>query len=226
MKRSLIILILLLLSPSLSARSRASRDLDSLMRSYGMVDLQQLSPEIRVDLKYATTDNFTGVLLYRGLKRAYLEPSFARRVARAQSLLSRLRPGYRLIVFDAARPQSVQREMRRRVEGTPLAKYVAPASKGGRHNYGVAVDLSIVDDRGQLLDMGTPFDHLGPEATVGDEERWIKAGKMKPEVRANRRLLIEVMRQAGMRPYRLEWWHFQELIPMSQVRQRYRLLDF
>lgn len=210
----------------LSARAEEYRSVDSLMHAYGMVDVQTLAPEIEVDLKYATKDNFTGEVLYTTLRRAYLERGFAARVAKAQRLLSREKPGYRFIIYDAARPLSVQRSMYDKVAGTPLKIYVAPASRGGRHNYGVAVDLSILDAAGKPLDMGTPFDFFGEQAHIGDEERWVRAGKMAREVIANRALLRRIMRSAGMRPYDKEWWHYQELIPMSLVRSRYRILDF
>lgn len=208
------------------AQAKNKDSLDSLMRAYGMVDVQSLAPEIKVELKYATQDNFTGVILYTELHKAYLEKGFAERVAKAQQLLSDRNPGYRLVIYDAARPLSVQRRMYAQVAGTPLKVYVAPPTRGGRHNYGVAVDLSILEASGKPLDMGTPFDYFGEEAHIGNEEYWIKAGRMARVVLDNRALLKSIMRGAGMRPYAKEWWHYQELIPMSSVRARYRLLDF
>lgn len=209
-----------------TARAEQPRSVDSLMLAYGMVEVRSLAPEIVVELKYATTDNFVGEVLYTTLRKAYLERGFATRVAKAQQLLSKEKPGYRLIIYDAARPLSVQRRMYSRVAGTPKQIYVAPASRGGRHNYGVAVDLSIVDATGKPLDMGTSFDFFGEEAHLGREAYWVKQGRMAPEVIGNRALLKRIMRSAGMRPYDKEWWHYQELIPMSAVRARYRILDF
>lgn len=203
-----------------------AQNLDSLMRHYGLVDDQELNSLIEVDLKYATTDNFTGSNMYGSLRRAYLERGFAHRVARAQSLLTKERPGYRLRIYDAARPISVQKRMYQFVEDTPLRIYVAPATRGGRHNYGVAVDLTIVDPKGQPLDMGVPFDHFGEESHMGNEEAFVRLGKMKPEVIENRRLLQRLMDRVGLRPYVKEWWHYQEKIGMSEVRRRYRRLDF
>lgn len=200
--------------------------LDSMMRSYRLVDVRTLDPRIEVELKYNSTDNFLGVDLYQGLGIAYLEPSFARRIARAQVELDRRHPGYRLRIYDAARPMSVQRRMYAHVAGTPLRVYVAPAERGGRHNYGVAVDLTIVDERGEPLDMGTAFDHFGPEAHVGQEEHWVQMGRMARVAIEHRRLLREVMAEVGLRPYAREWWHYQERISMSEVRKRYRRLDF
>ncbi|MDO4692544.1 MAG: M15 family metallopeptidase [Porphyromonadaceae bacterium] len=204
----------------------AQTNYDSLMRRSGLVDMGSLEPSIRVELKYSTSDNFVGQDMYGSLECAYLERGFASRIARAQRLLSKRRKGYRLLIYDAARPMSVQAAMYALVEGTPLRIYVAPAKRGGRHNYGVAVDLTIIDAKGKPLDMGSPFDHFGPEAHVGREDELVKAGRMSSEVRDNRRLLYSIMSEVGLRPYDKEWWHYQERIPMTEVRRRYKRLDF
>ena len=106
------------------------------MRAYGLVDIATLSSDILVDLKYSTEDNFVGVDMYGELERAYFVESFARRVVRAQQILQERHPGLTLLIYDAARPISVQRAMRRVVEGTPLQNFVADGTRGGRHNYG------------------------------------------------------------------------------------------
>lgn len=206
--------------------SSAQTDLEQQMKQMGLVDIQTLDARIKVELKYSSTDNFVGADMYGSLERAYLERGFARRVARAQALLEQLRPGCRLLIYDAARPMSVQRRMYALVADTPLKVYVAPAKRGGRHNYGVAVDLTIVDAKGKPLDMGSPFDHFGPEAHVGQEDELVASGAMSATVRDNRRLLYEIMSEVGLRPYEREWWHYQERFPMSTVRKRYRRLDF
>ena len=213
-------------------------DFDKKMKEYGLVDIQSLDKEIRVELKYATEDNFVGENMYGSLTTAYLLPHFARKVVEAQRILRERHPDYSLLVYDAARPISVQRRMRRAVEGTPLQIYVADGQKGGRHNYGVAVDLTIVDSAGRPLDMGAGFDHFGYEAWVGNDndvtlaaykayvEALRKRGKISAEAAANRTLLLEIMDAVGLRPYVKEWWHFQERISMSATRERYKLLDF
>ena len=199
---------------------------DSLMRANGMVDIQQVAPDIRVDLKYATKDNFIGANMYGQLRRAYLHPNLAKALARAQQALTKERPGYRFLIYDAARPQSVQRRMYQAVAGTPKKIYVAAPERGGRHNYGVAVDLTIVDASGKPLDMGSPFDQFGEEAHLGNEEARVRAGIFNKEVPANRSLMRRLLGAEGLRPYDKEWWHYQEQIPMSEVRKRYQLLSF
>lgn len=199
---------------------------DSLMRAHGMVDIQQVAPDIRVDLKYATKDNFIGANMYGQLRRAYLHPNLAKALARAQQALTKEHPGYRFLIYDAARPQSVQRRMYQAVAGTPKKIYVAAPERGGRHNYGVAVDLTIVDVSGKPLDMGSPFDHFGEEAHLGNEEARVRAGIFNKEVPANRSLMRRLLGAEGLRPYDKEWWHYQEQMPMSEVRKRYQLLSF
>ena len=213
-------------------------DFNALMEKQGLVNVQQLDSEILVELKYATEDNFVGENMYGSLTTAYLLPHFAEKVMRAQKLLRERKPGYSLLIYDAARPISVQRRMRRAVEGTPLVIYVADGARGGRHNYGVAVDLTIIDGAGRPLDMGAGFDHFGDEAWVGNDndvtlaaykayvEALRKRGKISAEAAANRTLLLEIMDAVGLRPYVKEWWHFQERISMSATRERYKLLNF
>ena len=128
--------------------------------------------------------------------------------------------------------------MRSIVEGTPLQIYVADGKRGGRHNFGVAVDLTIIDGQGRPLDMGAGFDHFGRKAWVGNDndvtltayktyvEGLRREGLISAEAAANRTLLLEIMDAVGLRPYVKEWWHFQERISMSATRERYKLLDF
>lgn len=213
-------------------------DFDEKMRDYGLVDMQEIEPTIGVELKYATTDNFVGENMYGSLVKAYLLPHFAEKVVRAQQILRRLKPRYSLLIYDAARPISVQRRMREIVEGTPLEVYVADGQRGGRHNYGVAVDLTIVDENGVPLDMGAGFDHFGREAWVGEDsdmelarykayvDGLVSEGLISPKAGENRKLLLEIMDAVGLRPYVKEWWHFQERISMTATRQKYKLLDF
>ena len=213
-------------------------DFDKCMAEYGLVDVQSLDKNILVELKYATEDNFVGENMYGSLTTTYLLPHFAKRVVEAQRILRKRHPEYSLRIYDAARPISVQRRMRSIVEGTPLQIYVADGKRGGRHNYGVAVDLTIVDGQGRPLDMGAGFDHFGREAWVGNDndvtlaaykayvERLRVEGLISAEAAANRTLLLEIMDAVGLRPYVKEWWHFQERISMTATRERYKLLDF
>lgn len=219
-------------------------DFDKMMQKYGLVDIRTLDKNILVELKYSTTDNFVGKDMYGSLERAYLEPNFAKRVLRAQKILRKRYPNYTLLIYDAARPISVQRTMRKMVEGTEFQSFVADGTKGGRHNYGVAVDVTIADSKGKALDMGTGFDSFDKASAVkGTSDnsdpttrtieiyrafvRNLQAKKLiSKEAADNRILLLEVMYEAGLYPYRNEWWHFELIDSMAKVRNTYRLLDF
>lgn len=241
MKHFATILLSLLSTTFVSAQESS---IDELMKSYNMVDITTLDSSILVKLKYSTTDNFVGVDMYGDFERAYLEREFAQKVVLAQSILKREHPNFTLLIYDAARPISAQRAMRRCVEGSALESFVADGTRGGRHNYGVAVDLTIATEDGTPLDMGAEFDEFSEASSVkGSPDTSDKSsrtidvyrgyitelanrGIITYEAARNRILLVEVMCQAGLYPYRKEWWHYEDIMPMSSVRSKYRLLDF
>lgn len=187
------------------SKSRIALRLDSL----GYKNIAECDPTIAVDLMYTRPDNFTGRTLYTELREAYLHPLAMERLLEAQRLLRQEHPDYRLIVYDAARPMSVQAQMWAVVRGTAKERYVSnPAHGGGLHNYGLAVDISILDSLGRALPMGTKVDHLGREANITDEAALVAEGRITEGERQNRLLLRRVMKKAGFRPLPSEWWHF------------------
>lgn len=209
------------LKPALPpAKSRTAIYLDSL----GFINIAEADSSIAIDLMYTRADNFTGQVLYEDLREAYLHPEAMESLLKAQELLRREHPGYSLIVYDAARPMSVQQKMWNAVKGTPCYIYVSnPARGGGLHNYGLAVDISIIDAQGQPLPMGTPVDHLGKEAHITAEEQLVRTGKITPQELENRRLLRRVMKTAGFRPLPSEWWHFNR-VSRQTAREKYRII--
>ena len=112
--------------PPAPAKSRTARYLDSL----GFVNIAEADSSIAIDLMYTRADNFTGTLLYEDLKEAYLHPDAMKSLKRAQRLLKEQYPGYSLIVYDAARPLSVQQKMWNVVKGTSKYIYVSNPSRG------------------------------------------------------------------------------------------------
>ena len=145
------------------AKSRTAQCLDSL----GYENIAERDTSIAIDLMYAHADNFVGRVLYADLREAYLHPVAMECLLKAQRLLREKHPEYRLIVYDAARPMSVQQQMWDVVKGSSKSRYVSnPAHGGGLHNYGLAVDISIADSLGRPLPMGTAVDHLGSEAGI------------------------------------------------------------
>lgn len=114
-----------------------------------------------------------------------------------------------MIVYDAARPIAVQRKMWDRVKGTSWQNFVSnPAKGGGLHNYGVAVDVSVVDDFGRALDMGCGFDEFDRRARVDIEPELLESGLLTTVQMENRLLLRKVMLKAGFKALPGEWWHF------------------
>lgn len=191
-----------------------------------MVDVSEMDSTIMVNLMYSHPDNFTGVVLYNNLNRAYLHPVAAKALVKASEELRRLHPGYRLLIKDAARPMSTQRRMYEVVQGTPQAPYVSnPKNGGGLHNYGLAVDITIADECGNELPMGTPVDHLGKEANIDREEFLVKSGVISETERQNRLLLRRVMKFAGFTPLKSEWWHFN-FVSRATAKAKYKRLDF
>jgi len=187
------------------------------LNSLGYVNVAEQDSSILVSLMYARSDNFTGKLLYNDLREAYLHKDAIAPLLKAQRLLHEVHPDYNLIIFDAARPMHVQQQMWDVVKGTRQQIYVSnPARGGGMHNYGLAVDISIVNAKGDTIPMGTKVDHLGREAHTDYTA-------ISPEALQNRRLLISVMREAGFRSLPTEWWHFN-LVSRNEARQKYKVI--
>ena len=159
------------------------------------MDIQHLDPSIRLDIRYATANNFTKAQIY-DCGRCYLRPETAEALLRAQKNLQR--DGLGLKLFDCYRPRPYQQRLWDKV---PNPDYVTPPKKGSMHSRGAAVDLTLVDARGNELDMGTPYDFFGPEAHFDNT-------RLPAQVLANRRLLRRVLETEGLRGIRTEWWHF------------------
>ena len=195
------------------------------MRQLGLVDIGEVDPTIAVHLVYATSDNFAGKVLYRDIRKAFLLPEAAGRLAEAQRKLKLLRPELSLLVYDAARPMKVQQEMWDLVKGTENRVYVSnPRNGGGLHNYGAAVDLTLVDSLGHVLPMGSEFDYFGEEARPDREEAMVKQGRIILPHLHNRRLLRKVMTDAGFRVLPSEWWHFN-LMSRAEARVRLKVIE-
>ena len=194
------------------------------MRSAGLVDLSQISPAITLDLRYATQHNFARRNMYGDYCKAYATPATARSLAMALRILQARDSDMGIVIFDAARPLSAPRAMWRCVEGTTGERYVARPFRGGPHNYGVALDLSLTR-RGVPVDMGTDFDSFGPLAHIDAEAALVASGRLSAEAAANRRMLRSAMTSAGFMTYRREWWHF-ERHRVAWARAHERLLDF
>ncbi len=177
----------------------------------GLVDLERYIPGIEVELKYSTEDNFFGKDVYGDLTNAFLQPVVAERLRTAQEKLVEKYPNLTLIIYDAARPLSVQQILWDNLDKPDSLKplYVADPKLGSLHNFGVAVDLSIYDkESGQPIDMGTGFDFFGFAAYPDRELEMLASGTITKAQVANREILRSVMYSSGFTGIGSEWWHF------------------
>ena len=176
----------------------------------GLIELTRLDRTIRLDLRYATTNNFTHRILY-AQARAFLVAAAADALIRAHKRA--LADGFGLTIFDAYRPWAVTKAL---WDATPRRdrNYVANPRKGSRHNRGCAVDLSLHDlNTGALIEMPTPFDDFSEKAHRD------YAGA-SPTATANRARLETYMQGEGFTGLSNEWWHFD-----YRDWERYPVLD-
>jgi D-alanyl-D-alanine dipeptidase len=209
-------------------KGREPSPIEKKMLQLGLVDILSIDPSLIVDLKYSSRDNFLGEDVYGDLATCYLQREVAHMLREAHNILKREYPRYRLIIYDGARPRSVQKRMWTMVNKS-LRRYVANPSVGSNHNFGAAVDLSIVEinagKRGhRLLDMGTAYDYFGPLSQPRYEKRFLKAGLLSGAQIKNRRILRDVMMRAGFKMINVEWWHFNAF-SSKEIRKRYRIIE-
>jgi D-alanyl-D-alanine dipeptidase len=202
--------IILLLSLSLQAqKTTCAAELS--MQKQGLVEVTSQVPGVLVELKYATADNFMKKDVYGCLTHAYLQKETMAKLKKAQALLEKEHPGYHLLIYDSARPLSKQWELWNTLTEYPPAKrrtYVADPKEHSIHNYGSAIDLTVADEKGNPLEMGTKYDFFGELAYPKEEARFLKAGKLSQKAIDNRLILRKAMTQAGFTAIDYEWWHF------------------
>lgn len=174
-----------------------------------LVDLGEAVPGLRLDLRYATTDNVMNERLYPVAKALLRDPA-ARALGEALEDLASRGLGLSLKVYDAYRPYGVTKKM---WEPLKDPRYVADPAEGSRHNRGCAVDVTLVDSEGIELPMPTPFDEFTRRA-------WHDFQGLSEEAKKNRALLREVMERNGFAALETEWWHYD-----YQGWERFELLD-
>jgi zinc D-Ala-D-Ala dipeptidase len=215
------------LPPALELSPNGSCPYDSLLQAQGLVNIKTLDSSIQVQLKYSSTDNFVGADVYGCISNAYLQKTPAQMLAKASQYLQKQNPNLRLLVYDAARPHSIQKILWDALPQYPpkiRENYVASPSQGSIHNYGSAVDLTIANTTGQPLDMGTKYDYFGQLAYPKYEQKLLAQGQLSQQQITNRLLLRQTMQQAGFSPIQYEWWHFNA-ISRKQAKATYRRID-
>ena len=172
-----------------------------------LVDLSVIFPSLHIDLKYATADNITGAPIYREA-RCLLHTEAVTALAKSISIAQLA--GLKLVVYDAYRPQQAQAVL---WNACPDPQYVVDVAIGSNHSRGTAIDVTLMDDRGQVLDMGAGFDEMHDRSHA-----WHPS--VPPIAQRNRLLLNAIMFGGGFVGINSEWWHFE--LPDAA---RYPLLD-
>lgn len=213
MKRVLFLMAILMMAVSTSVWGQEKSEIEKGLEKIGLQNVAEEIPGIEVYMVYATPYNFMGRVLYTGLDKAYLVPEAMEKLRKAHEYLRKKRMDLHLVVYDAARPRSIQQQMWNVVEGTDLEDFVANpnVSGGGAHNYGIAVDVTLVDCTGHPIPMGSEYDYFGDRARVDMEQELFENGEITRRELLNRRLLREVMTQAGWLVEPSEWWHFNAM---------------
>ncbi len=191
-----------------------------------LIDIQLVNPSIKVDLKYATADNFMGKRLYFDIDKLYLQKDVAERLSKCQQYLQKLNPELSLLVYDGVRPLSVQQAMWDGLDTIPVArrtKFVSNPASGSIHNYGAAVDLTICDANGKPLDMGAGYDDIREIAYPSLESEFLASGELTQAQVDNRKLLRKVMASQGFTNIPSEWWHFNAC-SRAKAKIRYEIL--
>lgn len=167
-------------------------------REANLIELVKLDDTIRLDIRYATADNFTGRVVYPEA-RAFLQQPAADAVVKVHRELKKR--GLGLVIFDGYRPWSITKLFWETVD-LDQRKFVADPAKGSIHNRGCAVDLSIYDlATRELLAMPSGYDEFTERASPK-----YKGGTR--EERANRDMLRRLMESVGFKVNKEEWWHF------------------
>lgn len=206
---------------------KENKCVDSILLTLNIVDIQSIDSTIQVDLKYASIDNFTKEQLYFRIEKLYLQKDVAQRIAKSQRYLKTLHPDYSLLLFDGLRPVEVQQRMWDALDTIPVAqrgKFVSNPKNHSVHNYGAAIDLTIVDGNGKQLDMGAGYDDIRKIAYPSLEAQFLASGELQVFQIENRKLLRKVMQHQGFINIPSEWWHFNAY-SRNEVKRRYKVLE-
>jgi zinc D-Ala-D-Ala dipeptidase len=163
----------------------------------GLIDVHVIDNSIKVDLVNSDPDkNYFRENYYNGLNRAYLLRDVAKKLSLAQKHLKSQFPEFSILIMDAARPRSVSQLMYDKMKGTKFEKFVANPKRGSMHNYGIAVDVTIIDEYDNEIDMGfTPFYKSNLSIYWGYAK--LKMFDLSESQKQNRKLLSNIMKKAG-----------------------------
>jgi D-alanyl-D-alanine dipeptidase len=216
MKKPKLALILLLLVAVVAFAQGPPKEAGT-FREPELRELVKLDPTIKLDIRYATRNNFLGRPVYKEA-RAFLQKPAGEALVRAHQTLRA--KGYGIVVFDGYRPWSVTKIF---WDVTPQDKkiFVADPSQGSRHNRGCAVDLSMYElASGKIVQMPSEYDEM-------TERAHINYACATPEAKHLREMLRSAMEAEGFAVYEPEWWHYDykdwkqypiQNIPFSKIK--------
>lgn len=175
-----------------------------------LVNLTKVIPDIIIDLKYNTANNFTKTKLYKNATTTYLRKDVALALQKVNDDLKSI--GFGLKIFDAYRPYSVTKLMWDIVHDE---RYVANPINGSGHNRGISVDLTLIELKtGSELNMGTAFDNFTDSAHHSFTKN------LPSENIVNRSLLKSTMEKYGFKSLETEWWHYS-----FSTKENYQVMD-
>lgn len=193
--------------------SGIQKSLDFVLNNQDFVEIVE-TPSIRLNLIYASTNNFVKQNLYGIFNRAFLHRIAADKLKIAEAMLVQNYPKYKFVLYDALRPRSIQQKLWDSFTPPPGQKktdYIAEPKRGSLHNFGIAVDISILDERDRELDMGTIVDSFSRLAQPATENEMLATKKLSTKQYYNRLILRKIMLAAGFQIQSTEWWHFNAL---------------
>ncbi|WP_018152912.1 D-alanyl-D-alanine dipeptidase [Leeia oryzae] len=161
-----------------------------------LVEITPDTYDVIQQIAYATADNMLGRVIYKNSK-CYLHPTAAAALQVAITLADQA--GYKIKIFDAYRCPDDHKQL---WDFLPNPDYVADIHIGSNHSRGIALDVTLVDEHGQDLDMGTHFD------AMEEKSHHFHPGHA-PAIQRNRLLLLGIMRAAGFMNIKSEWWHYE-----------------
>lgn len=206
MVRITTLLLFSLLTYTLSAQQKNGLKVINSLKAYQnsfardpnqeLVELRKMIPDLVLDIRYATANNFMKQVMY-SQARAFARKPVAEQLKKIQADLRKR--GYGLKIYDAYRPYAITVSFYKRASDK---SFVANPAKGSKHNRGCAVDLTLIDFKTKKeVPMPTPYDSFAPEAAATYQ-------KLPSVIIRNRDFLIRTMRTYGFRVIKNEWWHY------------------
>ena len=163
--------------------------------------------------------------MYGNLYKCYLPREVALKIKEAQARLKEKNSDLSLLILDATRPLQIQKLM---WDSLPFPnsikyKYLAHPTNKSLHNYGAAIDVTLIHKSGIILNMGSPFDYFGELSKPSAEENFYKSGALTKTQISNRKILRDVLTRSGFKMIPNEWWHF-EYCSKAEAQQKFKLV--